>query len=93
MRTRDKVCASQKENEWAVCGSMSGNDLKLFSALPRSANYFANEMIQSTRNIDKISMETRLETREKKELARGIAATGVVCAPFVGKIEFFASCD
>ena len=33
MRTRDKVCASQTENERAVCGSMSGNDLKLFSAL------------------------------------------------------------
>ena len=30
---RDKVCASQTENERVVCGSMSGNDLKLFSAL------------------------------------------------------------
>ena len=49
-------------------------------------------MIQSTRNIDKISVETRLETLEKEELARarGIVDTGVVSAPFV---EFFASCD
>ena len=35
---------------------------------PSVRELFANEMIQSTRNIDKISMETRLETREKKEL-------------------------
>ena len=62
---------------------------------PSVRELFANEMIQSTRNIDKISMETRLETREEGTLARarGIVATGVMSAPFVGKIEFFASCD
>ena len=62
---------------------------------PSVRKLFANEMIQSTRNIDKISMETRLETLENKELARsrGIAATGVMSALFVGEIEFFASCD
>ena len=32
VRTRDKVCASQTENERVVFGSMSGNDLKLFAA-------------------------------------------------------------
>ena len=35
---------------------------------PSVRELFANEMIQSTRNIDKISMETRLKTRENKEL-------------------------
>ena len=35
---------------------------------PSVRELFANEMIQSTRNIDKISMETRLKSLENKEL-------------------------
>ena len=85
MKTRDKVCASQTENERGLYVGQWVEMTWNYSQ-PSVRELFANEMIQSTRNIDKISMETRLETLEKEELARarGIVDTGVVSAPFVG---------